>query len=179
MKWHISSLFFRPFLWYNIQESKSCKKRGESDGFFRLSRPKQHLELLLLADPYEPMIDRYLPQSIVLTAMEKGKTVGLIAYCPVAGGAWEIKNLAVEEAWQGRGVGRALVQQVKDRLPAGTVLLVGTARTSSGNLTFYEKCGFSYDHTIPHFFTDFYPEPIWEGEEQCVDMVVLRQTVTH
>lgn len=147
--------------------------------FFVCHDPKQHLELLLLADPYEPMIDRYLPQSIVLTAMEKGKTVGLIAYCPVAGGAWEIKNLAVEEAWQGRGVGRALVQQVKDRLPAGTVLLVGTARTSSGNLTFYEKCGFSYDHTIPHFFTDFYPEPIWEGEEQCVDMVILRQTVTH
>lgn len=74
--------------------------------FFVCHDPKQHLELLLLADPYEPMIDRYLPQSIVLTAMEKGKTVGLIAYCPVAGGAWEIKNLAVEEAWQGRGVGR-------------------------------------------------------------------------
>lgn len=66
--------------------------------FFVCHDPKQHLELLLLADPYEPMIDRYLPQSIVLTAMEKGKTVGLIAYCPVAGGAWEIKNLAVEEA---------------------------------------------------------------------------------
>ena len=34
-----------------------------------------------------------------------------------------------------------------------------------------------YDHTIPGFFTDYYPEPIWEGEEQCVDMVVLRQTI--
>lgn len=42
--------------------------------FFVCHDPKQHLELLLLADPYEPMIDRYLPQSIVLTAMEKGKT---------------------------------------------------------------------------------------------------------
>jgi len=171
--------FFARFYGTISKNPNHVKREGSLMDFFVCHDPKQHLELLLLADPYEPMIDRYLPQSIVLTAMEKGKTVGLIAYCPVAGGAWEIKNLAVEEAWQGRGVGRALVQQVKDRLPAGTVLLVGTAWTSSGNLTFYEKCGFSYDHTIPHFFTDFYPEPIWEGEEQCVDMVVLRQTVTH
>ena len=80
--------------------------------FFVCHDPKQHLELLLLADPYEPMIDRYLPQSIVLTAMEKGKTVGLIAYCPVAGGAWEIKNLAVKrrgraEEWAGHWCSRS------------------------------------------------------------------------
>lgn len=145
--------------------------------FIVCQEPKRHLDLLLLADPYEPMIDRYLSKSIVLTAEEKGKTVALVAYCPVENGAWEIKNLAVDEAWQGKGVGRALVQQVKDRLPEGAELLVGTAQTSSGNLIFYEKCGFVYDHTIPGFFTDYYPEPIWEGEEQCVDMVVLRQTI--
>ncbi|MDD3194071.1 MAG: GNAT family N-acetyltransferase [Oscillospiraceae bacterium] len=139
--------------------------------------PKKHLELLLLADPYEPMIDRYLPQSTVLTAVAAGRVVGIIAFCPVENGAWEIKNLAVEANWQGQGVGRALVQAVKDRLPAGTALLVGTAQTSAGNLIFYEKCGFAYDHTIPNFFTDFYPEPIMEGAEQCVHMIVLRQTI--
>lgn len=152
-------------------------KRGGDHGIYRLSGAETASGLLLLADPYEPMIDRYLSKSIVLTAEEKGKTVGLVAYCPVENGAWEIKNLAVDEAWQGKGVGRALVQQVKDRLPEGAELLVGTAQASSGNLIFYEKCGFVYDHTIPGFFTDYYPEPIWEGEEQCVDMVVLRQTI--
>ena len=145
--------------------------------FIICKEPKRHLDLLLLADPYEPMIDRYLPQSIVITAVEQGRTVGLVAYCQVGKDMWEIKNLAVEEAWQKKGVGQALVQQVKDRLPAGAELLVGTAQTSSGNLIFYEKCGFVYDHTIHGFFTDFYPDPIWEGEEQCVDMIVLRQTI--
>ena len=70
--------------------------------FIVCQEPKRHLDLLLLADPYEPMIDRYLSKSIVLTAEEKGKTVGLVAYCPVENGAWEIKNLAVDEAWQGK-----------------------------------------------------------------------------
>ena len=68
--------------------------------FFVCHDPKQHLELLLLADPYEPMIDRYLPQSIVLTAMEKGKTVGLIAYCPVAGGG---RGVAGQRSGPGTG----------------------------------------------------------------------------
>ena len=48
--------------------------------FIVCQEPKRHLDLLLLADPYEPMIDRYLSKSIVLTAEEKGKTVGLVAY---------------------------------------------------------------------------------------------------
>ncbi len=141
------------------------------------SNPKKHLDLLLLADPYEPMIDRYLPQSTVLTARDGERVVGIVAYCPVEENTWEIKNLAVEPDWQGKGVGKALVSEVKKRLPKGAVLLVGTADTSTGNLTFYEKCGFAYDHKIPRFFTDFYPDPIWEGEEQCVDMVVLRQKI--
>ena len=144
---------------------------------FSCSNPKQFLDLLLLADPYEPMIDRYLSQSTVLTAAECGKTIGMIVYCPVEKNTWEIKNLAVAPDWQGKGIGTALVNEVKNRLPLGAVLLVGTADTSTGNLTFYEKCGFSYDHTIPRFFTDFYPEPILEGEEQCIDMIVLRQII--
>lgn len=139
--------------------------------------PKEHLDLLLLADPYEPMIDRYLPQSTVLTAWEEGQIIGIIAYCPIEEHVWEIKNLAVTPSHQGKGIGRALVTAVKNRLEPGAVLLVGTACTTSGNLTFYAKCGFSYDHTIPHFFTDFYPAPIMEGEEQCVDMIVLRQII--
>ena len=81
--------------------------------------------------------------------------------------------------WQGRGYGKALVAYVAEQYAGRySVLQVGTGE-SPLTIPFYEKCGFSYDHTIPHFFTDFYPEPIWEGEEQCVDMVVLRQTVTH
>ncbi len=86
---------------------------------FSCSNPKQFLDLLLLADPYEPMIDRYLSQSTVLTAAECGKTIGMIVYCPVEKNTWEIKNLAVAPDWQGKGISKALF--IKGQITCGSI----------------------------------------------------------
>jgi len=40
---------------------------------------------------------------------------------------------------------------------------------------FYERCGFTVSHRVENFFVDHYDHPIFDGGEQLVDMIYLRQ----
>lgn len=128
--------------------------------------------LLLLADPSREMVRRYFNDGFMLKATEGDKITGIIITVPIDQLSWEIKNLAVEEACQGRGIGRALISAVANRLQKGTALLVGTSDLGA---EFYRKCGFSYYRTEREFFTKHYPEPIFENGVQCVNMIYLKQ----
>ena len=59
-------------------------------------------------------------------------------------GHFEIKNMAVRQDLQGRGVGALLVQAAVGLLTAesGTSLLVATAAADIGTLRFYQRQGF-------------------------------------
>lgn len=137
------------------------------------SNKKQYLSLLLLADEQEDMIDRYLDRG-TMYVLDDG---GVKAECVVTGegdGVLEIKNLAVEPAFQGRGYGRALIRFIAGRYRgAYSVLQVGTG-DSPLTVPFYEACGFVRSHTVKNFFTDHYDHPIREGGVQLVDMIYLR-----
>lgn len=135
-------------------------------------------DLLLLADPSERMVRLYLDRGFMLKAEEEnGQAAGEVLTVPTAPGEWEIKNLAVREDCQRRGYGSALVDAVKQRLPKGTVLLVGTADSGPGNLRFYESCGFLYFRVEPEFFLKNYPEPVIDNGVRCVDMIYLKQVL--
>ncbi len=135
---------------------------------------KRYLPLLLLADEQESMIDRYLDRG-VLFVLEDG---GVKAECVVTDegdGVLEIRNIAVEPAFHGRGYGRALIEYVAELYRGDfRVLQVGTG-DSPLTLPFYEKCGFTRHHVRKSFFTDHYDHPIFEGGKQLVDMIVLRR----
>ena len=101
------------------------------------SGKRDFLPLLLLGDEQEDMIDRYLDRGTLLALYDGG----LRAVCVVtkeAPGVFEIKNLAVEPAFQRQGYGRAMVRHVAGacRTAGGTCLLVGTGDPiSSFNFT--------------------------------------------
>lgn len=126
-------------------------------------------DLLLLADPSEEMIGRYLPHGFLLAAYESGAAIGVLSAVPVESG-WELKNIAVAPAFQRRGVGRALIDAALARLPAGTRVLVGTGETPA-SFAFYSACGFTLSHRVKNFFTDNYPQPIWDDGVLLTDMV--------
>ena len=130
-------------------------------------------DLLLLADPSEEMIGRYLPAGFLLAAHEGGAAAGVLSAVPVESG-WELKNIAVAPAFQRRGVGRALIDAALARLPAGTRVLVGTGETPS-TLSFYAQCGFRPAGRIPDFFTRNYDHPIVEEGVLLRDMILLEQ----
>lgn len=135
---------------------------------------KRYLDLLLLADEQENMIDRYLERGTMYVLEDDG----VKAECVVTdegGGILELKNLAVEPAFQGKGYGKDLVdflvQSYKEQY---TVLQVGTGDSPS-TIPFYESCGFRRHHLVKNFFTDHYDHPIYECGVKLVDMVYLQR----
>lgn len=135
---------------------------------------KQYLSLLLLADEQEDMIDRYLEQGDMYVLDDDG-IKGECVVTDEGGGILELKNIATEPDFHGKGYGKALIEfitaEYKDRY---SVLQVGTG-DSPLTIPFYEKCGFVRSHSVKNFFTDHYDHPIFECGVQLVDMVYLRK----
>ena len=135
---------------------------------------KRYLSLLLLADEQENMIDRYLERG-TMDVLEDG---GVKAECVVTdegNGVLELKNIAVDPAFWGRGYGRALIDFIVSTYSGRySVLQVGTG-DSPATLPFYEACGFCRHHLVKNFFVEHYDHPIFEGGVRLVDMVYLQR----
>ena len=135
---------------------------------------KMYLTLLLLADEQESMIDRYLEKG-TLYVLEDAGVKGVCVVTDEGDGTLEIKNIATDPAFQGKGYGKALIEFVVNRYKGEyNRLLVGTG-DSPLTVPFYEKCGFTRAYTVPNFFTDNYDHPIFEAGVQLVDMVYLER----
>ena len=134
---------------------------------------KAFLPLLLLADEQESMIDRYLDRGTMYVLIDDGVKCECVV-TDEGDGVLEIKNLATEPAFQGRGYAKSLISFVaetyKDRY---SILQVGTG-DSPLTIPFYEKCGFARSHVVKNFFTDNYDHPIVEDGVLLVDMVYLQ-----
>lgn len=137
---------------------------------------KQYLKLLLQADEQEEMIDRYLERGTMYVLEDNG----VKAECVITDegdGVLELKNIAVDPEYQGRGYGKALVDFLIQAYEGQyAVLQVGTG-DSPATIPFYEKCGFKRHHLIKNFFIDYYNHPIYECGVQLVDMVYLQKTL--
>ena len=137
---------------------------------------KAYLPLLLLADEEEAMLDRYLERG-TMYVLDDG---GVKAECVVTdegSGILEIKNLAVEPAYQKHGYGRTLIDFIAARYKTThRILQVGTGDRPS-TVPFYEKCGFTRSHIVKNFFTDNYSRPIYDGGMLLKDMVYLRREI--
>lgn len=150
---------------------------------------KRFLDLLLLADEQEDMIDKYLPVGDLfalydreLRSVDELKSEDdLRSVCvvvPVDSETCELKNLATNPQYQGKGYGRALISFISDFYKNNyKTMLVGTGETPA-ILSFYESCGFVKSHRVKNFFTDNYEHPMFEGDIQLVDMIFLKKDLT-
>ena len=136
---------------------------------------KRYLDLLLLADEQEDMVDRYLDSGDMYVALFDGKAVGECVVTDEGEGLLELKSLAVTPLYQGRGLGRLLIESMVERYRGShSTFQVGTGGVPS-TVGFYERCGFVRSHRIKGFFTDNYDHAIFEDGVQLVDMVYLRR----
>lgn len=134
-----------------------------------------YMDLLLLADPSPAMVLDYLAEGTLYSARWDDVVVGVFVLVPLDDTNWELKNIAVAEEWQRKGVGRALlcaaIEEV--RKVGGKRLDVGTGNSSLNQLAFYQKSGFRMQRIAKNYFSLNYKEPIFENGIQCRDMVVL------
>ena len=137
---------------------------------------KQFLPLLLLADEQEDMIDRYLNRGTMYVLDDDGVKCECVV-TDEGKGVLEIKNIATEPEYQGKGYGKILIDFIaasyKERY---SILQVGTG-DSPLTIPFYEKCGFVWSHSIKNFFTDNYDHPIYEEGIQLIDMIYLQKNI--
>jgi ribosomal protein S18 acetylase RimI-like enzyme len=92
-------------------------------------------------------LDGYLDDGDVLVALAGDRVIGHLQLVDAVGkGASEIKNMAVDSAYRGRGVGRKLIRAAIDRTrdERRSTLVVATAAADVGNLRFYQRAGFRF-----------------------------------
>lgn len=150
---------------------------------FELTKPKlrprlirrkkeEFLPLLLLADPDDGMIARYLGHGDLFAVSHGGEAVCCAVVLGLNEMECELKNLAVAECCQDQGIGTRMMEFLFQRYAKEYEwMLVGT---SAGAKPFYEKLGFTYSHTLPGFFLQ-YPEPVIEDGAQLTDMLYFKK----
>ena len=136
---------------------------------------KQYLPLLLLADPYEPMVNKYLCEGNMFILENNSITVAIAVVIPISDYICELKNIAVAPGFKHQGYGSFLLNYLcKHYSEKFTTMIVGTSKTIA---PFYIYNGFEYSHTKHSFFTDNYPYPIYDGEELCCDMYYFHKDI--
>ena len=93
------------------------------------------------------MVEKYL-DSGTMFVLDDGGVKAEIVVCNMGEGVLEIKNIAVEPPFQGRGYGRKLIEFVSEQYKGKYhTLQVGTG-DSPLTVPFYEKCGFKRSHVV-------------------------------
>jgi ribosomal protein S18 acetylase RimI-like enzyme len=135
-----------------------------------------YIPLLLLADPSEQMIRRYLTDGVLYSWLtEEDETIGVIHTCPLEETVYEIKNVSVRERYQGQGHGKRMMEAVLKELRNQGVekVAVRTGNSSIGKLAFYQKLGFRMMEIEHDYFIREYADPIFEDGIQCRDRIHL------
>lgn len=135
------------------------------------------INLLLLADPSQKIVDDYLKRGDCYIAENNNQIVGVYVLLPTRPETVELVNVAVEEKFHGRGIGKLLIKDaIKTAKEKGfKTIEVGTGNSSIGQLALYQKCGFRITGIDRDFFIRHYQKEIFENGIQCRDMVRLSQ----
>jgi GNAT superfamily N-acetyltransferase len=132
--------------------------------------------LFELAEDSSRELDAYLDAGRVLVAWEGDKPLGHLQVTEANDAAeLEIKNMAVAEPHQGRGVGRVLVEAAiaLAREEGRSRLVVATAAAATGQLRFYQRLGFR----VLSIERDAFTEATGYASGLSVDGIELRDRV--
>lgn len=136
-----------------------------------------YLEMLLIADPQENMIRRYLDKSDMFVLEDAGEvlTIGVVEH--MKNKRCELKNLVTAQEYRRQGYGTYMVNYLSEYYSVTCdVMYVGTGNNSN-TLDFYKQCGFVNSHIVAYFFVDHYEKPIYENGIQLTDMIYLKKNL--
>lgn len=140
----------------------------------KIEDKKKNLDLLLLADPEEEAIDKYINNCEIFEFYHKDTLIGQGAVMELSSTTYEIKNFAIYENFHNCGYGKILINFLCEKYLENFKnrdIIVGTSEQGVG---FYKKCGFQFSHIVKDFFITNYKQPIFENGIQCKDMFYLK-----
>lgn len=140
----------------------------------KIKDKKKNLDLLLLADPEEEAIDKYIDNCEVFEFYHRDILIGQGAVMELSSTVYEIKNFAIYEKFHNCGYGKILINLLCEKYLENfknRYIIVGTSEQRVG---FYKKCGFQFSHIVKDFFITNYKQPIFENGIQCKDMFYLK-----
>lgn len=140
----------------------------------KIEAKKKNLDLLLLANPGEEAIDKYIDNCEIFEFYHRDILIGQGAVMELSSTTYEIKNFAIYENFHNCGYGKILIKLLCEKYLESfknIEILVGTSEQGVG---FYKKCGFQFSHIVKDFFITNYKQPIFENGIQCKDMFYLK-----
>ena len=145
---------------------------------FRLLKSKEDapMNLLLLADPSEKLVKKYLEKGTCYIAEYENNIVGAAITMGTDPGTVEIMNIAVNEDFQNKGIGKHFLLFIIDDIKKGKAerIEIGTGNPGVVQMLLYQKCGFRIVGVDFDFFRRTHPERIYENGIECRDMIRMR-----
>jgi aminoglycoside 6'-N-acetyltransferase I len=135
--------------------------------------------LLLLAEETTEAIDRYVHESDIYVIENEGRFIAVYVLLPVDSSVAEIKYIAVDRDFQGRGIGLSLVSDAVRRAKEKgySEIIIGTGDQAARQISLYEYAGFKKYAIRKDFFLLNYLDPIMEKGVQMRDMVMLKKVL--
>ena len=135
------------------------------------------LDLLLMADPSEEMIEKYLYSGDSYLAKLEGELIGAFILAPITESEIELKNIAVYTQHRGKGYGREMLKYAIriSKMEAYESIVLKTADVSLRQISFCEKNKFQRDSKIIGHFIKYYKESIFENGQEASDQIVFKR----
>lgn len=136
---------------------------------------REYLNLLLMADPQEDMIEKYLDSGDMFLLYEEEQVQTVAVVVKSKNRSCELKNIATREEARGRGFGRIMVHYLCEYYAEFCdTMYVGTGNIAR-SIDFYKKCGFTNSHIVINYFVDHYRHPVFDDGQLLTDMVYLKK----
>lgn len=137
------------------------------------------MDLLLLAEPSRKIIEAYLTRAECFVMENQNQLIGAYVLLPTRPETIELVNIAVQENFQNKGIGKQLIRHALERAKEQgfQTIEVGTGNSSMSQLAFYQKCGFRITGVDKDFFIEHYEEELMENGIPCRDMIRLSKSL--
>ena len=134
------------------------------------------IPLLHLAEDSDSQLEAAIDDGVMYAVVaDDGEHVGVVLALPHAPGEVELRYVAVAASHQRKGIGKAMLALVTDasRATGAKRILVGTSSADTGNLDFYQRCGFRLQSIERDYFSPArgYPPDFVLNGLPAVDMV--------
>ncbi|HHT18561.1 MAG: GNAT family N-acetyltransferase [Euryarchaeota archaeon] len=136
-------------------------------------------DLLLLADETIEAIDKCIEDSEIYILEKQQKILGVYVLQFIDKRSVEIKYIAVDEKFQGQGIGTFLLEDAILRAKKNGFenITIKTGDCGIKQLHLYQKVGFEIFDVEKNFFIDNFPEHIYEDGRLCKDRVILKKII--